>query len=252
MTKRKIGIIGYGTVGRAVASVFSGPIIYDKYKKIGGIEEVNEADIIFLCVPTPYKNGFDVSEVDDALSAIRGNKIIVIKSTVLPGTTDHYQEKYPDHRVLFNPEFLREVSAETDMNNPGRQIIGYTKRSRDAAKDVLKILPNAPFRKIIPAKEAEMIKYFGNAFLASKVIFANQMFDLCEKLGINYDIVKECVSKDKRIGSSHLNVNKSSRGYGGKCFPKDVKSLIEIGIKVGIDLNVLKSVDEINNKLNNL
>jgi UDPglucose 6-dehydrogenase len=235
-----------------MAGALPGAVLYDKYKKIGSLEGINSCDVIFICVPTPYskKTGCDISAVQEVFSNIMGKKIIVIKSTVLPGTTVNMQKKYPQHKVLFNPEFLRAESAKKDALFPDRQIIGYTEKSRGVAKSILKILPHAPFVKILPASEAEMVKYFGNTFLASKVIFANQIYDLCKKNGINYDLVKECAAADKRIGSSHLDVfHKGYRGYGEHCFPKDVGAFINWACKKKVDASFLKVVQKINKDL---
>jgi len=198
MTKHlKIGIIGVGMVGGAVARYFESigrtPFLYDKYNGKGSLDEVNEADAVFICVPTPYgKGGFDLSMVEEAVSNLENGKIVVVKSTVLPGTTESLQNKYPQHQFLFNPEFLRELTAVEDMLSPERQIVGYTEKSQPVAEEILEILPPAPFKKTIPATEAEMVKYFGNTYLAARVIFANQMYDLCQALGIDYDKVREC------------------------------------------------------------
>ena len=252
----KIAIMGLGMVGGALKRYFDKKghdvFFYDKGKNEGSIENINKAGVIFICVPTPFdrEKGFDLSYVEDACLNISGNKIIVIKSTVWPGTTEKLQEKYSQHKFLFNPEFLVEETADECMENPERQIIGYTDLSYESAKKVLSILPNAPFEKLIKATEAEMIKYFGNTFLSIKVIFANQMYDLCKATGIDYDVVKECASMDKRIGPSHLSVHDGGyRGYGKKCFPKDIKALIQFAEEQGIDLKLHKTAEEINNKL---
>jgi len=250
--KKKIGIIGVGYVGGALASVIPKIILYDKYKKIGSPEIVNKTDIIFICVPTPWtkKIGFDLSAIKDVFSIIKGRKIIVIKSTVLPGTTDKMQKKYPQHKILFNPEFLRQATAEKDMRNPFEQIIGYTKKSKSVAKEILKILPKASAEFIVPAKEAEMAKYFSNVFLSTKVVFANQIYDLCQKLGINYDLVKEMAKVNPRFSFSHFDIwTNGYRGYSGACLPKDTRSLIQLGDKVGVDLKLLKLVEKTNNDL---
>lgn len=252
LNKYKVGIAGVGTVGGAMAKAIPGAVLYDKYKKIGSIEEINLCDIILVCVPTPYskKVGCDISAVEDVFSAIKGNKIIVIKSTVLPGTTEMMQKKYPQHKVLFSPEFLRAKYAKKDACSPDRQIVGYTKKSKDVAKSLFKILPKAPFNKIVTASEAEMVKYFGNTFLASKVIFANQIYDLCKKIGVDYDVVKSCAAEDKRIGSSHLEIfENGQRGFGGFCFPKDVGAFIKFSEKEKVDASFLKTVEKINKNL---
>ncbi len=226
---------------------------YDKGQQRGVFEDVNKGEYIFVCVPTPYdeeKGGFDLSYVEETCQGLEGENTVVIKSTVLPGTTDYLQEKYPQHRFLFNPEFLVESIAQETMEKPDRQIIGFTKESESVAPEVMSILPDAPYKTFMPAKEAEMVKYFGNNFLSVKVIFGNQLYDVCQKLGINYDIVREAVSNDPRIGPSHLEIfHGGYRGYGGKCLVKDTRALIQLGDRNGVDLELLKKVEEINNKL---
>ena len=252
----KIGIIGVGMVGGALRRYFEKKgvrlFLYDEGKNLSSLEEVNQADVIFICVPTPFnkEKGFDLSCLEKTGQNIKGQKIVVIKSTVWPGTTEKFQKKHPQHKFLFNPEFLVEEKADEGMQNPGRQIIGYTENSRDVSEEILRILPRAPFEKIIPATEAEMVKYFGNTFLSTKVIFGNQIYELCQKLGIDYEIVRESASADKRIGYSHLDVRHGGYfGYGGKCLPKDIRALIQFADKNGVDLKLHKAVEEINNQL---
>ncbi len=254
--KYKIGICGVGMVGGALQRYFEKKdnyqlFLYDK-KGIGSFDEVNQADFIYICVPTPYKKdlGCDLSFIEEAVSQIKGEKIIILKSTIIPGTTDNLQQKYPQHKFLFNPEFLTEVTADQDMNYPDRQIVGYTEKSYTVAKDVLQQLPLAPFERILPAKEAEIVKYFGNTWFSTKVVFANQLYELCEKLGIDYNRVMEAAAADKRIGRTHLKVfHKGYRGYGGRCLPKDIKALIQFADEKGVDLKLHKIVEEINNQL---
>lgn len=256
--KQKIGIMGVGFVGGALRNYFEKvggikPLLYDPGKNLGSVEEINQADIIFICVPTPFdkeKQSFDLSYVEDSCNNISGTKTIVIKSTVLPGTTQDLQKKYSQHKFLFNPEFLVEQTANEDMLNPNRQIVGYTEQSKEVAQEVLNLLPSAPYEKVINASEAEMIKYFGNNFLAVKVIFGIQMYHLCKKLSINYETVRNGASADERIGPSHLDVNHGGYfGYGGKCLNKDIRALIQLADENGIDLKLHKITEEINNRL---
>jgi len=255
--KPQIAVLGVGWVGGAVARYFQdegrSPLLYDPPKGLGVGADLAAADVFFVCVPTPFdrdRGGFDLSYVETSIAAIPGEKTVVIKSTVLPGSTEEMQRRFPRHRLLFNPEFLREKTADRDFREPERQIVGCTSRSRDAADDVLRLLPPAPFTRVVTATEAEMIKYFGNAFLAMKVVFANQMFDLCSRLGISYDRVSECSAADTRIGSSHMRVICDGyRGYAGSCFPKDVRALIQLGERLGVDLELLKTGEKINNVL---
>jgi len=254
---KSIGIIGGGFVGSAVRRYFldqgHNVYTYDKFKQVDPLEKVLETDYIFIAVPTPYKDGIDLSAVEDAMvqatKASEGSAII-IKSTVIPGTTEKFQKLYPHLKLLFNPEFLTELSAEKDFAKPDRQIVGFTKQSQDAAKELMDILPKAPYAKLVDATSAEFIKYFGNNWLAIKVAYANQMYDLCQKLGINYDDVKEGASADPRIGPSHLDVwSGGYRGYGGKCLPKDNRAMIKFAEGLGVDLKLHKIAEEINNEL---
>lgn len=257
---RSVGILGVGMVGGATKRFFESvgnkPFVYDKDKSEGSLEEVNRAEVVFVCVPTPYdqdRGGFDLSAVRECLRGLNGEKIVVIKSTVLPGTTETLQKEFPQHRLMMNPEFLTQITADQDMQYPDRQIVGYTERSYTAAGDIMAILPRAPFERIVPASAAEMIKYFGNTWFSTKVTFANQMYNLCQKSGVDYDLVKEAVAADKRIGWSHLEVfHKGYRGYGGVCLPKDTRALIQFGDKMGVELALLKKVDELNNALHRL
>lgn len=252
----KISIVGVGMVGGALKEYFEGKpneiFLYDKGRKLGSPEEVNKGDVIFICVPTPFikGQGFDLSYVKETCEYLEDGKIVVIKSTVVPGSTQKLQEQYPKLKFLFNPEFLTEVTADQDMNYPDRQIIGYTKESHNVAGTVMLLLPLAPYEKTMPSTEAELVKYYGNNWFSVKVTFANQFFDLCDKIGANYDEIMEAASADKRIGRTHLTVwHKGYRGFGGKCLVKDIRAMIEFGDKHGMDMKLLKIVEKINNDL---
>ncbi len=265
-TFKVIGVMGLGMVGGALFRYFEKTrgfvpgetlIGYDPMKEgYQDAEPLQKAEIVFIGVPTPYltgedgRIGFDESFVRAAIEALHDPKTIVIKSTVLPGTTERMQKDYPQHKFLFNPEFLTEVSADQDMNYPDRQLIGTTEASYTVGLDVMHLLPMAPFERVMPAREAEMVKYFSNTWFSTKVIFANQMYDLCQALEVDYDIVKEGAAADKRIGRTHLEVfHKGYRGYGGKCLPKDTRALIQLGEQLGVEMALLKRVEELNNAL---
>ncbi|MFH1867255.1 MAG: hypothetical protein ABIJ81_04210 [Patescibacteria group bacterium] len=250
-----VGIIGVGTVGGALSEYFKKRteqiVLYDTLKKLGSPAEVNRAEIVFICVPTPFVSGkgFDSSAIEEAVGLLVDPKVVVIKSTVLPGTTERLQAMYPQHQLLMNPEFLREDSAVEDMINPERQIVGYTKASRRVASQLMSLLPPAKIQKIVTSTEAEVIKYFGNAFLATKVMLANQFYDLCQALGADYRVVRKLVGADERIGPSHLAVaHGRERGYGGKCLPKDIKTIISLAEAMKVPFSLLTEVDRINSE----
>lgn len=254
--KYTIGIIGGGFVGKAVAAFFGDVKIYDKFKPVDPWEEVIKRDLIFVCVPTPYQNGFDRSALDDVFTKISesGEKpMVVIKSTCIPGTTDYFQKQYPDLKILFNPEFLTQNTALEDFKNPDKQLVGYTAQSRAVAQSVLDILPGAPYKTTMPAASAELVKYAINSYYATKVVFGNMLYDLAEALGVDYNEVKEAFVADKRITDSHFEVlHGGYRGFGGKCLPKDLLALLELGKKSGVDVGLLEKVDEMNRRYTSL
>ncbi len=253
-----IAIMGTGMVGGALDRYFKTQAIqaglFDPPKGLTDASVLRDAEVIFVAVPTPYYldgSGFDDSFLRAALDAIPGEgKTVVLKSTILPGTTDRFQTLYPQHMLLFNPEFLTETTADFDMQHPNRQIVGYTAQSRSQAEKVMGLLPRASFEKIVPAQTAEMVKYFGNAFYALKVAYANQLYDMCERLGIDYEQVKDCAKAEPMVGTTHLDIfHKGYRGYGGKCLPKDTRSLIQMGERAGVELTLLKAAEAYNNAL---
>jgi len=243
-----------GALDRYFKSVNVEAGLFDPPKGLSDTDLLVRAEVVFIAVPTPYYldgSGFDDSFLHQAIQTIPSTgKTIVIKSTVTPGTTDNLQARYPDHRFLFSPEFLTEITADFDMQHPNRQIIGYTPQSRRDAEMVMGMLPRAPFEKVVTAKTAELIKYFANAFYALKVTYANQMYDLCQKLGVDYEHLRECSVVEPWIGKNHLEIfHKGYRGYGGKCLPKDTRAIIQLGDTLGADMTVLKAAEEFNNKL---
>lgn len=251
--KYNIGVIGYGMVGQAVAYGFSNSnlYIYDKFKDTDSLKNVvKKSDYLFIGLPTPIKDdesGIDLSILNSSIKEITGytdntDKIIIIKSTVVPGTTEGYIRKYKGSHFCFNPEFLTERAFLQDFVNTDRVIIGTNNSLvfRKVSSLFQSIMPNTPIYQTDPTS-AEMVKYMANCALATKVIFANEMYDICQKLGINYDEVKNMVASDKRIGASHLGVT-TLRGFGGKCFPKDLLALRGLSKNLNIDTTILDAV----------
>lgn len=251
----QVGIIGYGMVGSAVGAHFKRAAKYDLKKFPHGWLAVDACPIVFICVPTPYKKstGYDYQAIELTAKRLTGKKIIVLKSTVLPGKTAELQKKYPQHTWLFNPEFLRDKSAVQDFLKPDRQIVGLARKTvkhRVAATLVMELLPSAPYQAITTSTEAEMIKEFANTFLATKVVFANMMYELSQRLGADYEQVKLGVGRDPRITTSMMNVIQDGyRGYSGKCFPKDMGAMIVWGKKNRHSFPLLEIADALNWKL---
>ena len=265
----KIGVIGKGFVGTAVSHGFSHQTgfgaqikIYDKNptKSQNSLQDtVNDSDFIFLSVPTPsFPDGsIDLSIVDDALSsidAVNKNKsnIILLRSTVVPGTTQFYQDKYPNLRFVFNPEFLTERSASFDFINQTRVILGGTKKNTELVKKLYK----ERFGDYIPVVEtnfetAELIKYMNNLFFATKVSFLNEMKLVADKVNVNWDEAVNGFILDGRIGHSHLSVPgpDGKFGFGGSCFPKDIQALIKFANDIGVKMNVLEGAWKTNLKV---
>ena len=218
-------------------------------------ESLKASDICFISVDTPQakdgsadlSNVFNVAELIG--KSINGYKIIVNKSTVPVGTTEKLREiigTKQTYDIVFNPEFLRQGSAINDFINPARIIIGSDSQK---AISVIKNL-YSPFVKsdrtiiTMDIKSAEMTKYSANAFLATKISFINEIAQICEETGANIENVKSGLKSDPRIGDKFFS---EGIGYGGNCFPKDVRALTKIADSYGIDADILKSVDKRNN-----
>jgi len=239
-----IGFIGQGFIGKSYADdmerrghavvryALEEPYVRNK-------DRIRACDMVFIAVPTPTTpKGFDYSVVASALTLVGAGKTAVIKSTILPGTTAKLQKKFPTLFVMHSPEFLVLKQAAEDAARPLRNIIGIPRNTavfRAKARQVLKVLPKAPFELVCGAKEAELIKYAGNFFLYLKVLYANLMYETAQAIGADYEVVRAAVAADPRIGPSHLSVlhdsghkgAKKGRGAGGVCFIKDVAALAE-------------------------
>jgi len=230
----KIGFIGQGWIGKNYANDFEARG-YDVVRYsleepyIANKNKIPECDIVFIAVPTPTKKRkFDDSLVRNAVKQVGKGKIAVIKSTILPGTTESIQKEIPDVIVVHSPEFLEESTAAHNASHPQRNIIGIPKDSKkyvEAAESILKVLPEAPYKKIMSAKDAEYVKYAGNCFLFTKVIYMNLLYNLVQAGNGNWDDIREAFIHDPRIGTSHTSpIHKTGRGAGGNCFIKDFEA----------------------------
>jgi UDPglucose 6-dehydrogenase len=238
-------IVGAGVVGRALGNVLERTGRTVKYHDPAkGLTDGRQSEVAFVCVPTPYDpvDGVDLSAVHDALERMRPGTVAVLRSTVLPGTTETLQAAYPELFLLFCPEFLTEATADRDEQHPARVIVGYTAKSKQHARDVMDMLPSAPFQALLPAREAEAVKYFANAFYALKVAYANQFHDVCNALGVYWGAVQECGLADPMMAPYHTEVKHGGyRGFGGKCLPKDTKAIVLAARDAGVPMTVLEA-----------
>ncbi len=220
--------------------------------------EVKSSDICFIAVGTPQgedgsadlKYVFEVAE--SIAKSMNGYKVIVDKSTVPVGTAEKVtelirQNTHGPFDVVSNPEFLKQGNAVDDFLHPDRVIIGS---NSDKATRIMQDIYSPFFRTgnrviVMDIKSAEMTKYAANSFLATKISFMNEIANLCEKVGADAEMVRVGISTDNRIGNKFLF---PGLGYGGSCFPKDVKALIKTGSENGCDMSIVKSADEVNNK----
>ncbi len=261
-----IGIIGQGFVGSAIREglknyykIYTYDIDQEKCNSTL-MDLIVNCGIIFQCLPTPMSSDgeCDLSIVEESLkkinnlsSAIQDKPIVIIKSTVPPGTTEKLNKKNRNLNVIFSPEFLTEANHIDDFKNQTRIILGGPRPHTTKVKTMFrKAFPKIPIVKT-GYKTAEMVKYFLNNFLTVKVLFANEMYQICEELGIDYDKVTEYSLYDTRIGRSHLAVPgpDGDFGVGGHCFPKDLAAMIYLSEKLGVDPQILKCVQNKNEKI---
>lgn len=259
MSKAKIGFIGQGWIGKNYADDFEqrgySVVRYAKEEPHNGNgENISICDIVFIAVPTPSTvTGFDPSILKAVLKLVGKGKTAVVKSTILPGTTQTLQKENPDIFVLHSPEFLTEATAAYDAAHPNRNIVGIpkdTEEYRKKAQEVIDVLPKAAYELICGANEAELIKYGGNVWFYFKVIYINMLYDIAEKTGVDWKTVRDGMAADPRIGRTHLDpIHHSGRGAGGHCFIKDFAAFTEIysreiGEPLGIE--VLESLKKKN------
>ena len=256
----KIGVIGQGYVGTAIKLGFQDHydvLTYDKFdlgksthSKISDL--VAEAKVIFVCVPTPMRKDGTcytgiVEEVIREINETANDHIVVIKSTVPPGTTDKFNHEFSNVTVIFNPEFLTEENFLDDFKNQNRIILGGSRKGTNKLRQIYsKVFPKATIVKT-GDKHAEMVKYFTNCFLATKVSFANEMYNICQQLDLDYDKVVEYATYDERLGKSHWAVPgpDGDLGYGGHCLPKDLSAIINEFETLGL----LEAVENVNDQV---
>ncbi len=257
--KGKVAVVGHGYVGKGMHKIFPDALIFDV--GVGSKEEINqEAELAIVCVPTPSREdgSFDTSIVEEVISWLK-TPLILIKSTVSPGTTDYLRGKYKKN-ICFSPEYIGESKYfvppwkypdPQDPRSHGFFIVGGSRKAAERITAIFqrKLGPDAVYR-IIDARTAELTKYMENAWGAVKVIFCNEFYDIAEKFGVSYMELRELWLLDKRVERMHTAVFPEFRGFGGKCFPKDVTSIIKASEQAGYEPSFLKAALEKNKRYN--
>ena len=264
-TKRTVAIIGYGYVGRGTERFFKDTfdiVIYDPHKGHDDKEVVNNADLAVISVPT-VMNGdgtADLSAVHETFGWIK-TPAIVIKSTVPPGTTKELANQYDMHdRLVFSPEFIGErgypvpfwedVPHPTDMKLHSFFIFGGSKEANKKVVRFFEEVSGAHARYVqTDSTSAELTKYMINNWIAAKVTFCNEWFDIANTFGVDYKELRELWLLDGRVGRSHTIVYEDMRGFGGKCIPKDTNAIVQAAKKTGYEAKLMRSILKVNEEL---
>lgn len=262
---KKISIIGHGYVGKAVENYFKDHFTVSLFdpKYLDLPEVFPSSDLFVICVPTPENadHSVDLSYVKDALGRIPKGSLTLIKSTVPPGSVDSFKAEL-DMRICFSPEFIGEgkyvvqwwkdknYPHPTDMKYHDFHIVGGDRKD---ARDILEFFKkvSGPEIKYIvtDAKTAELCKYMENSWGATKVTFCNEFAKIAEAMGVDYDELRELWLLDGRVERMHTAVFKDKRGFGGKCYPKDVNGIVEQSKKAGYHPKLLSAVLAVNEEL---
>jgi len=258
---KAVGVIGNGFVGQAIGFGFVPVLpvhVHDKdpLRSMDSLEDtVNKSDIIFVSVPTPMNRdgSISLSIVRSVLKDIneinsRDDNIIIIKSTVIPGTTDSFSKEFPSLNLVFNPEFLTERHAKYDFLNQSRIVLGGASEHTRRVAELYRLRFKHCNIMEMDSNTAEFVKYFNNVFFSVKVAFANEMKLISDKAGVNWDEALAGFAADGRVGDSHLNVPgpDGKWGFGGSCFPKDINAFINFSESLGVETNVIKGAWQTN------
>lgn len=261
--KFEIGIIGLGFVGGAVLNAYklkgynvhTFDVDTNKNPTCATFEEfLQHANVIYVAVPTPMTSSGEcdtsiLESVVHDLCMTDDQKVIIIKSTVPPGTTEKLQARYTNHHFLFNPEFLTEANYLDDYLHQDVLVVGKTTSTpQHIAEWVLDnqvgVIQSVNFVKVVSATAAELLKYTANTFLTMKVSFANELYDIAEASGVAWEDIRQLAIQDKRLGKSHWMVPGPDglRGAGGTCFPKDLSALMAYARSKEVPTPLLRAV----------
>jgi UDPglucose 6-dehydrogenase len=244
--------IGQGFVGSALRESFKihgvETTVFDKYKNIGKFSDILKSDIIFMCLPTPFISGigFDLTAIEENLEKFPKNwdGIIVVKSTIEPGQTRRLGNLY-ELNIMHNPEFLTQRTAFEDFHNQKHIVLGFnsiTEKGNLVIDLYSQLYPEAKI-SICTSEESEAMKLFCNNFYAQKVMIFNEFYDICQKSGINFEIVKKLMLQNDWINPMHTQVPgpDGKLGYGGACFIKDTNALLNFAKDIGAISEILEA-----------
>lgn len=269
-----VAIFGYGVVGSAQASVLNSLgveyVIHDppqgRMLPVNNHGKFTNVDLAFVCVPAPTMDDgtVDATAIFNTLERLHDGSTAVIRSTILPGTTDSLQVCFPKLDIYFVPEFLTEATAVKDALEPKRLIIGYSDTLLAKLfnylsgaeswplemRNVRDYFPEVGLVNWVPARDAEAAKYAANGFYALKVAFMNQMYEYVQACGGDWENVRSAIAIDPWTGRQHTDVHHGGyRGYAGKCLPKDAAALLHAAQEHGTPITTLQAAHTYNAKL---
>jgi UDPglucose 6-dehydrogenase len=252
-----LGIIGMGCIGTAnrVGFEFIGHKVVGHDPKLNTtIEDIRDTEIVFVCVPTPSldNGGCDLSIIDsvlDKLDEMNYKGIVAIRSTVVPGYTQSMTDKYTNLSICFVPEFLRERCAVNDFIK-NQKLLAVGTNDRFVYQQIVEAFEKLPEHTVhMTPDEAEILKYFNNSYAALRVTFANIMYELCKKFEADYTVVKNAYISTGKAGDMYLDVSPHLRGYGGRCLPKDIKSLSLLIKEQNLPFDLIAAIDHDNDQV---
>jgi len=245
----RVGVIGNGFVGESQVFAFSSKVevrVYDidPNKATHKLEDLFECDYVFVCVPTPMSvdGAQDLKYIHSVFKQLKPGPIYIIKSTIIPGTTNTLKSIYPGLDIVFSPEFLTERKAKLDMLTQSRIILGGLPKLTSKVKDLFEYRFAGKHVIETDPTTAELIKYMNNSFLATKVSIMNEFKLLANKIGADWEKALYGFAIDGRIGETHLDVPgpDGKLGYGGTCFPKDVNAILRFAESFGLNLHTIE------------
>lgn len=251
----KIAIIGYGIVGKEIERLFKGALIYDPafVEVSASKKDINQADTAFVCVPTPMAadGSCDTSIVEETVAWLE-TPLIIIRSTISPGTTDRLKKLHPKKHIVFMPEYIGETAAHPMADESERTflIFGGSKEDCARAAEAFQKVYNASVKILcVSAVEAEIIKYMENAAIANMVTLANEFYNICKAFNVPYDMVREGFLMDPRMSRYFTFVYPKARGFGNNCLPKDLNAIVKAAQKVGYNPEFIKAILENNKRI---